>query len=174
MSSLPPASGSKRRRVHDAVQQSVRRVRRTFRPSPSPPHPPSGPGSSSASSNRSPSPPPSECSTLTTTPCAQNGAQDMRGSIAGRLTPSGSRISGPINSTNTTSPRPSKVSKLKGVGISAWDGLKMTLRALERSADEFPPLRSAIDGLVACLDVVQVGASGGWHSQNTDYHTFDL
>ena len=38
----------------------------------------------------------------------------------------------------------------------AWHGLETVLRVLEKSADAFPPLKSAVGGLVACLDVVQV------------------
>jgi len=42
----------------------------------------------------------------------------------------------------------------------AWDvtrsGLLTALRILEKSADAFPPLKSAVGGLVACLDLAQV------------------
>jgi hypothetical protein len=37
----------------------------------------------------------------------------------------------------------------------ARSGLEATLRVLEKSADAFPPLKSAVGGLVACLDVIQ-------------------
>jgi len=42
----------------------------------------------------------------------------------------------------------------------AWHGLETVLRVLEKSADAFPPLKSAVGGLVACLDVVQVSHRG--------------
>jgi len=45
-----------------------------------------------------------------------------------------------------------------GLGV-AWHGLETALRVLEKSADAFPPLKSAVGGLVACLDVVQVSHS---------------
>jgi len=41
----------------------------------------------------------------------------------------------------------------------AWHGLETALRVLGKSADAFPPLKSAVGGLVACLDVVQVSHS---------------
>jgi len=43
----------------------------------------------------------------------------------------------------------------EGLNI-AWHGLETALRVLEKSADAFPPLKSAVGGLIACLDVVQV------------------
>ena len=39
----------------------------------------------------------------------------------------------------------------------AWNGLETALRLLEKSADAFPPLKSAVGGLVACLDLFEVG-----------------
>jgi len=45
-----------------------------------------------------------------------------------------------------------------GLGV-AWHGLETALRVLAKSADAFPPLKSAVGGLVACLDVVQVSHS---------------
>jgi len=43
---------------------------------------------------------------------------------------------------------------------TAWgltrSGLMTALRLLEKSADAFPPLKSAVGGLVACLDLAQV------------------
>ena len=41
-------------------------------------------------------------------------------------------------------------------GSIAWKGLETALRLLERSADAFPPLKLAIGGLVACLDLAGV------------------
>ena len=56
----------------------------------------------------------------------------------------------------STSLRPSQQPVLVKAGSVAWKGLETALRLLERSADAFPPLKSAIGGLVACLDVAQV------------------
>ena len=39
----------------------------------------------------------------------------------------------------------------------AWKGLETALRLLEKSADAFPPLKSAVGGLLACLDLFEVG-----------------
>ena len=39
----------------------------------------------------------------------------------------------------------------------AWKGLETALtRLLERSANAFPPLKAAVSGLIACLDLTQV------------------
>jgi hypothetical protein len=48
----------------------------------------------------------------------------------------------------------------------ARSGLEATLRVLEKTADAFPPLKSAVGGLVACLDVIQA-------SYNCRYTTED-
>lgn len=37
----------------------------------------------------------------------------------------------------------------------AWKGLESALRALHISAEAIPPLQSAVDGLVSCLDIVE-------------------
>jgi len=37
------------------------------------------------------------------------------------------------------------------------------LRLLEKSADAFPPLKSAVSGLVACLDLAQVSHGCGFN-----------
>ena len=46
-----------------------------------------------------------------------------------------------------------KIKKTWGVTRSA---LMTALRLLEKSGDAFPPLKSAVGGLVACLDLAQV------------------
>jgi hypothetical protein len=56
----------------------------------------------------------------------------------------------------STSLKPSQQSALVKAGSVAWKGLETALRLLERSADAFPPLKSAVGGLVACLDLSQV------------------
>jgi hypothetical protein len=45
--------------------------------------------------------------------------------------------------------------KLRKVWGVARSGLDTALRVLEKSADGFPPLKSVVSGLVACLDVIQ-------------------
>jgi len=49
--------------------------------------------------------------------------------------------------------------KLKKAWGVTLNGVKTALRLLERSADAFPPLKSAVGGLVACLDLAQVSYS---------------
>jgi hypothetical protein len=47
------------------------------------------------------------------------------------------------------------------------NGLLTALRLLERSADAFPPLKSAVGGLIACVDLAQVSHRRGF---NTVHH----
>ncbi|KAF4613718.1 hypothetical protein D9613_007954 [Agrocybe pediades] len=44
---------------------------------------------------------------------------------------------------------------LEDSGKPAWKAMEAALRLLEKSADAFPPLKSAIGGLVACLDLAK-------------------
>jgi len=53
--------------------------------------------------------------------------------------------------------------KLKKAWGVTWSGLQTALRLLEKSANAFPPLQSAVGGLVACLDLAQVGYSSQLH-----------
>ncbi|KAB5589051.1 Vegetative incompatibility protein HET-E-1 [Ceratobasidium theobromae] len=48
--------------------------------------------------------------------------------------------------------------KAKAAGHTAWTTLETTLRLLERSSDVFPPLKSAVAGLIGCLDIIQAAA----------------
>ena len=50
----------------------------------------------------------------------------------------------------------SQQSALVKAGSVAWKGLETALRLLEKSSGAFPPLKSAVSGLVACLDLTQV------------------
>jgi hypothetical protein len=61
-----------------------------------------------------------------------------------------------IEERSTSLGTPSQQSALAKAGNVAWKGLETALRLLERSADAFPPLKSAVGGLVACLDLTQV------------------
>jgi len=81
--------------------------------------------------------------------------------------PSSSAVPGSDNGTSRQSsqdsiaaPPGTSLSKKYKEGLNvAWHGLETALRVLEKSADAFPPLKSAVGGLVACLDVVQVSHS---------------
>lgn len=74
------------------------------------------------------------------------------GQPAGALTLTPGPIPAPVN---IKSPE-CAIDKLQEVGSAAWTGLETALRVLEGSADVFPPLKSAICGLVDCLDIIQV------------------
>jgi hypothetical protein len=58
---------------------------------------------------------------------------------------------------------PSEQSALVKAGSVAWKGLETALRLLEKSAGAFPPLKSALSGLVACLDLTQVNYCFGFN-----------
>jgi len=66
----------------------------------------------------------------------------------------------PSSQQSSSHPDTNTADKIK----KAWGGtrsaLMTALRLLEKSADAFPPLKSAVGGLVACLDLAQV--SYGW------------
>jgi len=53
-------------------------------------------------------------------------------------------------------PETSTSHKIKMTWDVTTSGLMTALRLLEKSADAFPPLKSAVVGLVACLDLAQV------------------
>ena len=61
-------------------------------------------------------------------------------------------------------PEPNTSDKLKKVWDVTWSGLDTALRLLEKSADAFPPLKSAVGGLVACLDLAQVSYGYGFNN----------
>ena len=63
----------------------------------------------------------------------------------------------------------STISNTKGHASSmsvvfSWNVLETALRLLEKSADAFPPLKSTIGGLLACLDQAQVGYGCGFNT----------
>ena len=73
----------------------------------------------------------------------------------------------PRSEEHSTSVQPSQHSHPDAfvkAGSVAWKGLETALRVLEGSAGAFPPLKSAVGGLVACLDLGQVN----------NYFCFDL
>jgi hypothetical protein len=53
--------------------------------------------------------------------------------------------------------------KLKKAWGVKWSALETALRLLAKSADVFPPLKSAVCALVACLDLAQVGYGYGFN-----------
>jgi hypothetical protein len=44
----------------------------------------------------------------------------------------------------------------RSVADVIWAGLNTALCGLKESSDAFPPLKSAVDGLLACIDIFQV------------------
>jgi hypothetical protein len=64
--------------------------------------------------------------------------------------------SDPSSKQSASDPERNTSDKLKKAWGVAWSGLETALRFLEKSADAFPPLKSAVGGLVACLDLAQV------------------
>jgi hypothetical protein len=55
----------------------------------------------------------------------------------------------PLNPSNA-------LHKAQDVRKTAWGGLEVSLRVLQESSDMFPPLRVAVDGLLASIDILQV------------------
>ena len=69
--------------------------------------------------------------------------------------------SDPSSQQPASDPEPNTSDKLKKAWGVTWTALETALRLLEKSADAFPPLKSAVGGLVACLDLAQVGYGYG-------------
>lgn len=66
----------------------------------------------------------------------------------------------PVASGSLTDQEPTTLDKYKDMGKVAWAGLGIALRILEQNADVFPPLKYALGGFLACLDIIQVSISG--------------
>ena len=67
----------------------------------------------------------------------------------------------PSSTTSASVPGASSASvadKIKAIARVAGSGLETTVRLLDKSADACPPLKSAVGGLVACLDLAQVSS----------------
>jgi len=93
-------------------------------------------------------------------PSTADGSQQPPGHSSSAIPGSGNVTSGQSSQNAiAATPDTSTQGKYKnGLGV-AWHGLETALRVLEKSADAFPPLKSAVGGLVACLDVVEVSHS---------------
>jgi hypothetical protein len=61
-------------------------------------------------------------------------------------------------SPNTPPPATNVIQTAKDVRSVAWAGLMTALGALKESSGVFPPLKSAVSGLLECLDVLQVSS----------------
>ena len=69
----------------------------------------------------------------------------------------------PSSQQPSSHPVPTTSDKLKKAWDVKWSALETALRLLAKSADVFPPLKSAVCGLVACLDLAQVGYGYGFN-----------
>ena len=72
--------------------------------------------------------------------------------------------SDPSSKQSASDPERNTSDKLKKAWGVTWSGLETMLRLLEKSAEAFPPLKSALGGLVACLDLAQVGYGYGFNT----------
>jgi hypothetical protein len=109
----------------------------------------------------SPSPPPSVTLNSTHEPADQSMApvsllQSPSGHVTRTLRAGANSSLGTADAAPTTATESTTNERLKGVWKTAWTGFETALRVLERSADACPPLKSAVGGFLACLDIVQV------------------
>ena len=70
----------------------------------------------------------------------------------------------PQSSQQSYHPEPNTSDKFKKAWDVARSGFETALRLLEKSTDAFPPLKSAVSGLVACLDLAQVSYGRGFNN----------
>jgi hypothetical protein len=78
------------------------------------------------------------------------------GTSDGLVPTSTSRVSVVLHHGEST-PIPSPGPNPAEPGGAEWVGLRSALRVLQDSARMFPPLQSAVGGLVSCLDLFEVG-----------------
>jgi hypothetical protein len=149
MEPSPAPKQSKRHRFLNRIQGVFQSV----------PHPPSAPSRSTpdlTQGNDSPSPRPPPSPDLLAIVPAQ---AQIRGPAGEWKVPSTSNFGPALSTATTASLAIPAASATANKPNEAWSvarsGLEATLRVLERSADAFPPLKSAIGGLVACLDIIQ-------------------
>jgi hypothetical protein len=147
-----------RRRVKGALRSSSPRPSSLGANSPSyAPSTQTLPTITTASGSVDPSP---HAHPLTGTAISQHGVNTSHTPPAQSL-PTTSTASSPranaSPSLNAPRPTTSAFQNAKEVGSVAWTGLETALRVLKESSDVFPPLKSAVSGLLACLDILQVG-----------------
>jgi len=150
MSSSPAPKQLKRR------ERVINRIQDFLKPTSRPPPPPSrsAPDLTEGNNSSSPSPSPS----LNLPPIAPAPAQTP-GPTGQTKAPSMSSAGRALSTTTTASlatpAAPTTADKHSGTWSVAWSSLENALRLLERTADVFPPLKSAVSGLLACLDLIQ-------------------
>jgi hypothetical protein len=143
---MSPSRASKESKRHRFLNRIQGKIQGVFQSESRPPTPTSQSTPDLTDGNNPPSPRPLFSSNLSA-PVGESKA------------PSTSNV-GLVPSTATTASlatlaAPDAASELSEVWNVARSGLEVALRALEKSADAFPPLKFAVSGLVACLDVIQ-------------------
>jgi hypothetical protein len=150
--SLPSSTmAPKRERVAKGIRRVVDRLQAPFSPSSRAPSP--QPGSTSDLIGGANPPPAFPISYQPTTqPPPPQGL-----ATSGQSTTPSMPSAGPAPTTaSPASSAPIAVNKLSEAWTVARNGLETTLRLLEKSVDACPPLKSAVGGLVGCLDIIQV------------------
>jgi hypothetical protein len=160
----PSPTKSKRKRIRRAIRRGIDLVEEVLNPSsrPSSPHP-SGPAALSA---ESPSPALSGNPNADTDHASHLSNPIPHSEQSTPHSPTSSSTPGPSSGPGTVSPVPATSGGLNatkwltGVENAAWTGFESALRVLDKSADAFPPLKSAVGRFLACLDIIQVGRDG--------------
>jgi hypothetical protein len=143
---MDPTPPAKRRRISNRIQGVLQRMAH-------PPSPPSRstpdltPGNNPSSPRPLPSP---DLSAIAPAPA------QIRGPTREPKVSSTSNVGAVLSTASLATPAaPVTANGPSEAWSMARSGLEVTLRLLEKSADAFPPLKSAVGGLVACLDVIQ-------------------
>lgn len=145
MASHPPPNDSKRDRARETVRSGMRWVKQALQP----------PSSPRIVSRRSPSPaPPRDPSQIVTSRPISRPVLDVTGHVAQPSTEGNATI---LAGTYVSSPKSGACDQLKETRQAAWSRLEMALQALEKGSRAFPPLKSAVSELLACLDIIKVG-----------------
>lgn len=160
MASTPPPKNSKRQHLGKAVRRTYDRLKDAIKPSSRLSS--QNPGSTAAPStgampSSSALPAISTQSTATQHVLLQGAGTTNHIQSAG---PSATGVGSTLTATQTapvSTPKPTTADKLR---IGASTGLEAALRVLEKSAETFPPLKSAVGQFLSCLDIIK--ASYGW------------
>ena len=171
MASTPPRQKSKTHNLAKAPRKVYTRIRNMLLPNSrsSSPHSSALPGTSAANDAPSvvrdrshdsllstPRPSSQRSFALTETDFTDK-VDETPGVVGDRSQESNLPTPHPASQQSPSCPELNASDKLKKAWGVTWSGLETALRLLEKSADAFPPLKSAVGGLVACLDLAQVG-----------------
>lgn len=155
MNSPLPLKGSKRQRFSKALRHGLDLFQDVRQSSSSQSSLPSGDAATPPTDAMLPSYAQST-SPRSTTQLGPSQELDIPGQPSATSLRSPSAIPTPKASPPAASPRPMAANTLKGAGNLRLTGLETALCVLEKSTDAFPPLKGAVGGLIACLDIVQV------------------